>query len=337
MRRIVLLIALFLTTLPFTARAELISGIAAVVNDDLITTYDLDMATAQLLKEAGKKGTVPAEARNELRTAALKQLIDRKLVEQKIKELNVKVSEEDLRQAIDDIKKQNKLSQEALEAALRSQGMSFDKYKEQMREQLERIRLMSQEVRAKIQVGERECREYYEANRAKYSGEESFHARHIFFRLKKDAPNDEIKQVMAKAMNVLQEAKSGKDFVALVKQYSDDPQAATDAGDLGTFKRGEMLSEIEQTVANMKPGEVSDLVTTPAGIHIIKLEERIPGTMKPFEEVKGEIEDYLYRTKSEERFNQWIAELKKGAAIEVKEGSTGDQGTGKVQTPVPVK
>src|SRR5512138_2846504 len=107
MRRIILLIVLILTTLPFTARAELISGIAAVVNDDLITTYDLDMATAQLLKEAGKKGTVPAEARNELRTAALKQLIDRKLVEQKIKELSVKVSEEDLRQAIDDIKKQN--------------------------------------------------------------------------------------------------------------------------------------------------------------------------------------------------------------------------------------
>jgi peptidyl-prolyl cis-trans isomerase SurA len=333
MRRFVLLFALLLA-LPPAARAELISGIAAVVNDELITTYDLDSATAQLIKEAEKKGALPADARAGLRTAALGQLIDKKLVDQKIKELNIKVSEEDLRQAIDDIKKQNHLSQEALEAALRSQGMSFDKYKEQMREQLERVRLMSQEVRAKIQVGERECREYYETNRARYSGDERFHARHIFFRLKKDAPSDEIKQVMLKAMNVLQEARSGKDFVALVKQYSDDPAATTDGGDLGTFKRGEMLPEIEQTVTSMKVGEISDLVTTPAGIHVIKLEERIPGTLKPFEEVKAEIEDYLYRTKSEERFNQWLADLKKGAAIEVREGTSGDRGADKGQTPV---
>jgi peptidyl-prolyl cis-trans isomerase SurA len=69
----------------------------------------------------------------------------------------------------------------------------------------------------------------------------------------------------------------------------------------------------------MKPGDISDLVATTAGFHIIKLEEKTPARAKPFEEVKGQVEDALYRKKSEERFNQWSEELRKGAAIEIKE------------------
>jgi peptidyl-prolyl cis-trans isomerase SurA len=112
--------------------------------------------------------------------------------------------------------------------------------------------------------------------------------------------------------------KAGLDFVDTAKKYSDDPNAATDGGDLGTFRRGDMLPEIEDTVMKMKPGEVSELVMTPAGFHIIKLESVVPGAVRPFDEVKGEIEEQLYRRKSEERFNQWVAELKKSAAIDIR-------------------
>jgi peptidyl-prolyl cis-trans isomerase SurA len=123
---------------------------------------------------------------------------------------------------------------------------------------------------------------------------------------------------MMTAANVLFEARSGKDFAELARKHSDDPGAKTDGGDLGTFKKGEMLPEIEATVLKMKPGEISELVVTTAGIHIIKLEERSAGKPKPFEEVKGEIEEALYRKKSEDRFNQWLADLRKGASIEIK-------------------
>jgi peptidyl-prolyl cis-trans isomerase SurA len=319
MRRYAFLFVLFLLlTRSFPAGADPISGIVAVVNDEVITTYDVDRHLAALVKEAEKKGPVSVEARAVLRGTALDQLIDKALVEQKIKELGIRVPEEEVRQAIEDVKKQNNLSQEQLTAALRTQGMSFDQYKEQLRDQLERLRLMSQEVRAKIQVGEKEVREYYDVNRARFAEEDRFHARHIFFRVKKDAPAEEVKKVMATAFGVIQEARSGKDFAALAKQYSDDPAAATDGGDLGIFRKGEMLAEIEGAVLALKPGEVSDIVTTPAGLHIIKLEERIPGKVKSFDEVKGDIEDLLYKQKSEERFAQWIADLKKGAAVEIK-------------------
>ena len=304
--------------LPVTAGAELISGIAAIVNDDVITTFEVEKEAALVAKEMEKRSPAEAADKTALSKTALNRLIDKKLIEQKIKELDIRVSEEEVRQSIEDVKKQNKLTQEALVAALAAQGLTFDQYKAQLKEQLERLRLMSQEVRAKIQVGEREMREYYDANRAKYGEEAFFHARQIYFKIGKDAPASEVERVTAKAVKVLQEAKSGKDFAELAKKYSDDPAAAKDGGDLGTFKKGDMIPEIERTVDTMKPGEISDLVRTPAGIHIIKLEERTKGKAKPFEEVKAEIEDFLYKKKSEERFNQWVNDLRKGAAIEIK-------------------
>src|SRR5512138_785444 len=147
-----------------TAGAELVNGIAAIVNDDIITIYELNKEYTRILKEEEKKGAVSQEASQKLRSDVLNSMIDKKLIAMKIKELNIVIGEEELRQSIEEIKKQNNLSQEALVAALLSQGLTFDQYKAQMKDQLERLRLMSQEVKSKIQVTDREVRSYYEEN-----------------------------------------------------------------------------------------------------------------------------------------------------------------------------
>lgn len=317
--RIIALVFLFIAAIATSASAEIISGIAATVNDEIITYLELNREYAMVLKEEEKRGTVSTpEAKIKLKKDVLDSMVDRKLVNQKIKELNIVISEEEIRQSIEDIKRQNKMSQEALVSALIGQGMNFDQYKVQMKEQLERLRLMSQEVKSKIQVSEREIKEYYEANRATYSEDPTYRARHIFLKVDKKASNEEIKKVMAKAADVTLEARSESDFAALAKKYSDDPGAKNDGGDLGTFKKGEMLPEIESVVISMKPGEISELVTTTAGFHIIKLEEKNEGKLKPFESVKASIDDLLYKKKSEERFKQWAEELRKGAAVDIK-------------------
>ena len=320
--RIIILSILILGTLFFAtiSSAELISGIAAIVNDEIITIRELNREFDLASKDVEKKdGPLSAESAKKLRSNILDSMVDRVLVRQKIKELNIVVSEEEIRQSIEDVKKQNRFSQEALVSALLSQGLTFDQYKAQLKDQLERLRLMSQEVKAKIQVSEREVREYYEANPSLYKEEPTSRARHIFLKISKNASNAEIKKIMEKAANVVSEARSNSDFAALARKYSDDPGAAKDGGDLGTFKKGDMLPEIESTVLNMKPGEVSEIVTSPLGLHIIKLEERSAEKMKPLESVKASIEDILYRKKSEERFTQWLQELRKGAAIEIKQ------------------
>jgi len=309
-----IIIAMF----PTFSAAEVINSIAAIVNDDIITSYEVDQGAALLAKEAEKKGPLSDADKRQLRPAALNRLIDKKLIDQKVKDLNISVTDDELRQTIEDVKKQNKITQENLISALANQGLSFDQYKAQLREQLERIRLMGQEVRAKVQVGEKEIKEYYDANPKNFGADEFFRARHIFFRINKNAKPEEVRKALATAMIVLQEARSGKDFADLAKIYSDDPQAAKDGGELGTFKKGDMLPEIENAVIDMKSDEISDLVNTPAGFHIIKLEEKSPGKLRPFDEVKGEIEELLIKKKSDERFNQWLADLRKSAAIEIK-------------------
>lgn len=122
----------------------------------------------------------------------------------------------------------------------------------------------------------------------------------------------------AVAAGVLKQARAGKDFAELAKTYSNDPAAAKDGGDLGTFKKADMLPEIGDSVAAMKPGEVSELVLSPAGLHIIKLEERSQSTGKPLSEVKGDIEELLYKKKADERFAQWVKDLRASVPVEIR-------------------
>ncbi|MBJ6725664.1 peptidylprolyl isomerase [Geomonas sp. Red875] len=308
---------LVLACSPALARAEVLSGVAAIVNDEIITTHEADKEYQQLLKDLDKAPA--AEKMGFSRKVVLDRLVDKKLIEQKIRELDIKVSDDEVRASVEDVKKQNNLTQEQLEAALTRQGLTFDKYKVQLKEQMERLRLMSQEVRSKIQVGEKDVRDYYEAHRKDYGQEEVFRARQIFFKIDKSGGAAEMVRVEGIASKVLAEAKSGKDFAQLAMTYSNDPSAAKNGGDLGTFKRGDMLPELAETVANLKPGEVSALVLSPAGMHIIKLEEKSLSQGKPFEEVKADIEDLLYKKKSDERFSQWVKDLHASAAIEIKE------------------
>jgi len=309
-----------LLLVPAGAHAKVINAIAAIVNDEIITLYEVRHEAQPALSEADRKSPLDDAARGKISRTVLDQLIEKKLIEQKVHELNIKIGDDEIRQAIEDVKRQNKIpTQQAFESALAGQGLTFDQYRAQLQEQLERLRLVSMEVRSKIQVGDSEMREYYEANLAKYTEEESFHARHIFFRTSEKSPAEEIKRAMTTALMVLAEAKSGKDFAELAKSYSEDPAARKDGGDLGVFKKGDMLPELEQTILALKPGEVSELVSTPAGFHIIKLEERIQGKTKPFESVKVEIEDAVYRKKSEERFSLWAKELRSKASVEVKD------------------
>lgn len=304
---------------PVVASGAVLNAIVAVVNDDVITLFEVNREAQPVIRESEKKSPLDAAGRSRIRRAALESLVEKKLVEQKIKELNIRVGEDDVKQAIEDVKKQNNMTQDALVKALANQGLSFDQYRAQLQDQLEKLRLVSMEVRSKIQVGETEMREYYEANQAKYREEETFRARHIFFKTSEKAPAEEIKRSMTTALMVLAEARSGKDFVDLAKNYSEDAAARKDGGDMGRFKKGDMQPELEQAIMAMKPGEVSELVYTALGFHIIKLEERVSGKLKPFESVKNEIEELLYRKKSEERFSLWAKDLRSKASVEIRE------------------
>jgi len=315
-KTIVLLVALFLA-LPLVASAELVSGIAALVNDEPITTYDL--AKEEEAMKSGLSDTASltsAAARAQLRQAALDALVNKKLIEQKVKELDIRVSDEEVRQAIEDVKKTNNITEENLVAALAARGISFDAYKTQLKDQLERLRLISLEVRSKIQVSEKEIQDYVAAHPGNYQVDEAFHALQIFLKIPATATSDQQKKISEKAEKILREAKSGADFAELAKKYSDDP-SGKEGGDLGFLTKGDLLPEFEKALISMRVGEVSGLVRTSAGIHIIKLVDYREGKTQNLDSAKREVEDLLYKQKSEERFSQWLDGLRKNAAIEI--------------------
>lgn len=307
---------------PLGPGAKRINGIAAIVNDDIITFNEVLRESQPAILDAQKKGAVDDKARRDLRFMVLDRLIDRLLTEQKVKELGIRIGDDEIRQAIDDVKRQNNnMSQSQLEAALKAQGFSMAQYEAQIREQLERLRLVSIEVRSKVNVGDKEAEEYYQSHQDKYAEEELFKARHIFIKVDEKAPADQIQKAMNRGLQVLFEARQGKDFIELAKEYSDDPAAKKDGGDLGSFKKGDMLADLEKAILPLKPGDVGELVVTPSGLHIVKLEERTTGKIKPFETVKTDIKELLYRQKQDERFNSWMKQLRAKASIVIKDAS----------------
>lgn len=307
---------------PLSAGAVRVNGIAAIVNDDVITFRQVLREAQPVIVDAQKRGLVDDKARREIRLKVRDSLIEKLLTDQKVKELGIRIGDDEIRQAVEDVKRQNNnMTQRQLEEALKAQGFSMAQYEAQLREQLERLRLVSMEVRSKVLVTDKDAEEYYRSHLDKYAEEERFRARHIFIRVDEKGPAEEIRQAMQKALSVLFEARQGKDFAALAREYSDDPAAKTDGGDLGSFRRGEMLADLEKALLPLKPGEVGELVSTPSGLHIVKLEERITGAYKPFESVKADIIELLYRQKQDERFAAWLKELRSRASIVIKDGS----------------
>lgn len=313
-KNLLLLVAILVIVMPVVVSAEMVSGIAVLVNGDPVTTYDLAKEQEALARNMKSSGA-PVPGADQLRQVALDSLINKKLIEHKIKELDIKVGEDEIKQAIEDVKKTNNITEEQLLAALAARGLSFDDYKAQLKEQLERLRLISVEVRSKIQISEKDVQEYYKQHADSFQVDEAFRVRQIFFAVPSAANQAQKAAIEKKAEKVLNEVKGGADFAVLAKKYSDDP-SGRDGGDLGFLKRSDLIQVIDKALTDLKPGDVSGLIRTPAGIHIMKLEEFRTGQQRGIDSVKGEIENLLYKQKSEERFSEWLDGLRKNAAIE---------------------
>lgn len=151
-----------------------------------------------------------------------------------------------------------------------------------------------------LSVTEDEIKNYYEDHQKNYRQEGSVRARHILFRVNPNASEEEVEAVKRKAGEILALAKSGQDFATLAKNYSEDPGSAQKGGDLGYFTRSQMIKEFSDVAFSMKTGEISDLVRTPFGFHIIKVEDVKPEKVLTLDEVKEQIKQKLLEDKAKE-------------------------------------
>jgi peptidyl-prolyl cis-trans isomerase SurA len=280
----------------------ILDRVVAVVNNDIITLSDLQR------EEALRKGSTKTDERQ-----LLEDMIDRKLQLAAAKRAGMDVTDKELADAVADVMKRNSMDSKQFEEALAKEGITFEQYKSELREQMTLSRMFSKYVRSGITVDEAEVRAYYERNRSSYLLPEEIRLRQIYFPLPEAATPAQIDDMKSKAQVVYERVMKGEDFLSLVHENSQ--VAAPQDGDLGFMERQNLQPEIEEAARHLKVGETAGPIMSNGGFHIIRLEEvRTP--IKPFEKVKDEIMNALYQQKMENTYRTWLQTLRGDANID---------------------
>jgi peptidyl-prolyl cis-trans isomerase C len=207
-------------------------------------------------------------------------------------------------------------TEDEFKKALEARGMTLDKLRSDTRIDLSINKMVEGEVSTQAAPSDAECREFYDKNPDKFKQDEAVRASHILFRVDENADAATKKKAMDQAQAVLKEARAGADFAELAKKHSADG-SAQQGGDLNFFTKGQMVPPFDQAAFSMKPGEISDIVTTQFGYHIIKVTDRRSASTVPFEQVSARIKEFLTEQQKQKKAEDFIQSLKQKAKIEV--------------------
>ncbi|KIH77825.1 periplasmic chaperone for outer membrane proteins SurA [Geoalkalibacter ferrihydriticus] len=300
------------------AAAQVLTKIAAVVNEDIITTYQLEKELTSLLAAEARGRNLPAEEIQKLRAEVLDGMIDEALVLQRVKQTGLSVSDAELEEAISDVLRQNQITREQLQQALQAQGLSLEGYRERLRRQILRFKLIGHEVQSKVEVSTQDVRDYFRENIDNYRGNPTLTLSYIAFAIPGDdrVSTSEVNAIRDRAREALALLRKGEDFTSTLFIFADDP--GVQGGELGTFTEDELSEAFASAVAGLEGGEVAELIENPEGFYILKVDSRNPGPIRQFDTVKEEIRQKLLEENREERFLEWSAGLKKDAFIDIR-------------------
>jgi peptidyl-prolyl cis-trans isomerase SurA len=292
--------------------AVLLDRVVAVVNQEVITWSELyrsmDSDASPQLKELKDDERRKIYKQNE--SAFLDSLIDIRLQLQEAKNVGITVGEEELRDAIENIKKKYSMTDEMFQESLKKEGFSLEEYKKRLRDQIMISKVVNQQVRNKIFVSDEDVKKFIRDNADNSDG---YRISQIF--LTKPQQDGDRQKVEEKAAEILKKLHEGESFRDLAKTYSEDP-SASDGGDLGFIKRDQLLKEFAEAIAPLKVGEVSAPFWTERGLHIIKLDER--RDTKNQSEMKEEAEKELTEKIFSQRYHAWVKSLREKAFIEIR-------------------
>ncbi|GIX46600.1 MAG: chaperone SurA [Candidatus Tectimicrobiota bacterium] len=293
--------------------AEVLDGIAAIVNDEIITISEVREAMALDLEQQPNRSATETQR---LYREALQRLIDAKLQLARAKQLQLKVSDDEVAAQVQAVKEESHLSDAELERMLQSRGLTMEVYRQRIREGLLIAKAINAEVRSRLVIDEEELRQAYAERRQRYQVPGELTVSHILFLVPPTATAEEEARIRQRAAEVLAQLRRGADFATLARRYSEGPSAER-GGLLGTFRQGELLPGFEEAAAALQPGEISDLVRTRVGFHIIRLEAKKAGNYRPFEAVKDELRAELLEQKTAQRYQEWLESLRQQAYIKI--------------------
>jgi len=298
---------------------EVVDRIVAVVNDDIITLLELNRSFkpyAERIRALGYSTDKERKMLFKVREDMLNQLIDQKIKDQEIKRFNIEISEKDIDQTIERIKEANFYTDEDLRAALAKDGLSLEEYRERIKEQILRTRLVNIKVKSKIVITKEDIKSYYENHQDKYSGKKKYHLYNIIIKDPLFADEKEKLKIKARMDSILKELNEGKSFETMANNYSKSSLGA-EGGDLGLFGLDELSPQLQNIIKEMKAGEFTSVLDTDHGFQIFFVKEIVQNSGKPLEDVSPEIEEILFNEIVEKKYQSWLEDLRKQSVIKI--------------------
>ena len=332
------------------AAGQIVEEIIARVNSQIITRSEFLRSKDQLKDDVKQQDAANADKLySEREKDILRDLIDQQLLIEKGKDLGI-TGDTDLIKRLDQMRKDMKLeTMEELEKAATAQGISYEDFKQNMRNQLITQKVIGEEVGSHLSIPKEEEAKFYEEHKNEMERPESIKLSEILVAPKKpvsekpaangaadpsaaapspDAASEAAKQAQeasalsaaeAKADDLLKQIKAGASFEDIAKKSSDGPSAAQ-GGDLGSFKRGSLAKELEEKTFAMKTGEVTDVIRTKQGYVILKVTSHEMAGIPPLKEVEPRIQDALYYQKLQPALRAYLTKLREEAFIDIKPG-----------------
>jgi peptidyl-prolyl cis-trans isomerase SurA len=316
----------------------IVEEIIARVNNQIVTRTEYEHSKEELKQEAqqqdpGNADKIVAERDKDV----LRDLIDQQLLLEKGKDLSI-TGDTEVIKWLDDMRKQMKLdSMEELEKAATAQGISFEDFKLNKRNEIVTQQVIGKEVGSKLSISKEEEQQFYDQHKTELERPEQVKLSEILISTQKkgaaaDAPEDPelVAAAQAKANDLLAQIRKGASFDDLAKKNSDGPTSAS-GGDLSFFKRGDMSKQLEDQTFAMKKDEVTDVVRTKQGFVILKVTDHISAGIPPITEVGAKLQDAIYMQKLQPALREYLKKLREEAFIDIKPGYV-DSGASANQT-----
>ena len=297
----------FMGTLSTLAGAEETAKVVAKVNGEDILQSDVDFVFDTFVlpqfKAQNPDKEFPAEQMSKIEQNIINQLVTQTLVLQEAAKLNITVDDAVVSKRFEEFKAQRP-------------DASEEQIKPFISKELLIQQTIQQEVADKVEVSDEEVKEYYEKNKEQFKEPEQVQASHILVQVAPDATQEEKDAAKQKIDGLLAQVKEGKDFAEVAKESSDCP-SKEQGGDLGFFPRGAMVKPFEDVAFALNEGEISDVVETQFGYHIIKLTAKKASNDVPFEDVKERLQQGLLQQKKNSEVMSWFNNIKTNATIEM--------------------
>jgi peptidyl-prolyl cis-trans isomerase SurA len=311
------LLLFFLLIFPYGASAAVIEQLIAVVNGEPYTLSNLTAYAKSKMNRAFPSGDL-----NQINASdreVLEQFITDKLLEAEVREAGIVVSDEDVTRYIEQVKKNNRLSDEDLKLALSREGMTLAAYRASVKSEMEKSEIIDRQVRRKVNITDEDVERYYKINSKNYRSTERARIRHILLPLPEDAPPERVQNAMEKGKELYERIEAGEDFATLAREYSEGA-GRTEGGEIGWVKKGTLILGIEEVAfQKLSVGQVSEPFRTSMGVHIVKLEGREGSNVLPLSSVAPRIKEELMKKILEERFAKWLkTDLRRKHRIDIK-------------------